>query len=143
MADLPYKLKHLFEMCKFQGQVTYPTNENGDETTNFLLDIFKFDPKTGLFVADGEDEFGLSGIVGNVEPKDTANCGIKFRQLHLAIQYPYLHEGILTKENGQVIMIGSYNPGCKTYAWRFEIFPKEIICYDQNFAAMVDLSKMQ
>lgn len=82
-----YTLNDFFEEYMFSGRLN-PTQ------TKFLLDIFKYDPKTGLFVASGGEEGSLSAIVGQITPDTETQSHIKFRQIH-APEYERMEKQII------------------------------------------------
>jgi hypothetical protein len=97
-----YSLKEFFEEYMFRGTIQLPSGES-----KFALEVFRYDPDKGLFIASGEDDRGLSAIVGHIEANDPNTSKVRFNQMFYS-RVPILFNAKIMKTQDNVLLQGSY-----------------------------------
>lgn len=105
-------MKKFFEEYMFRGKKKLPTGE-----CDFSLEVFKYYPEKGLFIASGEDEDGcLSSIIGVINPKSENEVGVEMRQTVFSRAISgnehvgYVLDGSLLKTEKNIVLSGLHEP---------------------------------
>ena len=86
-----------------------------DRKYDFYMKVLEFDPKSGLFIAKGNDVLGVSGLVGEVKGRE-----IEFTKTYVGPKSPDVllgrfrtiqYLGEISKVGYELRLIGTYIPG--------------------------------
>jgi len=112
-------LAKFFEEYKFRGKIQLPSGES-----DFSIEVFKYDPEKMAFIASGEDERGLSAILGEIIPKNETEAKVDLKQIfgpNSPLDKVGYFSGTLKKTDGDVILSGKDLDPYKTKVISFEL----------------------
>ncbi|MDO8642390.1 MAG: hypothetical protein Q7R76_02245 [Candidatus Woesearchaeota archaeon] len=107
------------------------TNAVNNRTYTFNVWVLEYDPTSGLFIAQGKDVFGDSGLVGTIE-----GTKIEFTKLYRGrVKLPeelgrldvsrfteIKYDGTIHKPDGTISSFGVYQPGqAQNYRGRWQL----------------------
>jgi hypothetical protein len=110
-----YSLKDFFEEYKFRGTIQLPSGES-----KFALEVFKYDSDKGLFVASGEDDRGLSAIIGHINANNATLSEVSFTQIFDSRGSIQFNANII-KTQDNVLLQGSYKHPQDNHKYNLEL----------------------
>jgi len=104
---MSYTLKDFFQEYCFKGKLHSKALLDLQES-DFSLEVHKYDPQKGLFVASGNNNGNLLAIIGEITPESTTQSKIRFRPISRptfeGIHRQNIYIGHLIKETKNILI---------------------------------------
>lgn len=151
-----YQLEEFFRDYRLEGTICTPLDENrvvsfgnGIEIvppaeSEFEIEVYKYDPNQKRFVGSGNDNRGLSSIVGNISPISNNSSRVLFVQtFDFGLMFDFI--GKLEKKGDHVLVWGTYRNSSGSlvdYPFYLESYLKKETYSDKDFSERDLLSNL-